>query len=98
MNGADNSMNCPECGRFMKLYCATEIGEDAIQCAFWWHCLNVRDCWLAWEGDPIAAPEYDWLYWYDGIPSEDLEAAPELKEEYNQALRRYLNRPMARKR
>ena len=90
-------MNCPECGRFMKLYFATEMGQDSLQCAYWWHCTNDFDCWFAWQGDPIPAPEYDWLWWCEGIPQEDLEADPELKEEYDEALQRYLNRPMARR-
>jgi hypothetical protein len=90
-------MNCPECGRFMELYFAIGLDRDPCQCAFWWHCNNDGGCWLAWKGDPIPAPEYDWLYWYESIPEEDLAADPELRAEYNEALQRYLNRPAARR-
>lgn len=55
-------MNCPECGRFMRLEFAVEIGKDVGESAFWWCCTNDRDCYEAWRGEPIPAPEYDWTW------------------------------------
>lgn len=85
-------MNCQGCGRFMKLEFAAEVGKDAGDSAFWWVCNNNDDCWEHDYGQPIAAPEYDWLYWGEGIPQEDLEADPELKADYDRMLTIYQNR------
>lgn len=85
-------MNCPTCGRFMKLEFATEAGQDAASSAFWWVCANNDDCWQHDYGKPIAAPAYDWLYWGEGIPQEHLDADPELKADYDRMLSDYQNR------
>jgi len=89
-------MNCPGCGRFMKLVFAREIGRNAMESAFWWVCGN-EYCPQCDQRIPIPANEYDWLYWCDGIPLEELKADPELNEEYQEALKRYWNRPTARR-
>ena len=82
-------MNCPGCGRFMRLKFATEIGCDSLESAYWWQCQN-EFCWH--EAEPIAATEYDWLWWADGIPQAALEADVELRAAYNELLARYQER------
>jgi len=80
----------------MKLAFAREIGRNAMESAFWWLCGN-EYCLQCDRGIPIPANEYDWVYWCEGIPEEDLEADPELRKEYQEALGRYLNRLTARR-
>lgn len=76
----------------MKLEFAAEVGRDAMVSAFWWVCTNNDDCWEHDYGKPIAAPEYDWLYWGEGIPQEHLDADLALKADYDRMLEDYQQR------
>lgn len=73
-------MNCPECGRFMKLVIAFDIGEDAEVSAYWWVCNNEESF---FQVDPVPAPEYQWLWSCETIPAEALLGWPELRQEYD---------------
>jgi len=84
-------VNCPKCGRFLGLYFAEEVGKDLWESVFWWSCTN-PDCYGVRPEYAIAAPAYDWLYWYKYIPKEDLELHPDLKREWEQAKVTYKNR------
>jgi hypothetical protein len=84
-------MNCPNCGRFMGLFYASDIGKDSNDSAFWWSCNNDRDCeGLDWCNMP--APEYDWLWWGEGIPQAALDDCSELAQECAEMYQRYINR------
>lgn len=65
-----------------------KTAEDA---AYWWTCTN-EDCFMSNGGYEIAAPEYDWLYWYKDIPECDLLDYPALKAEWEQARTNYRER------
>ena len=78
-------MNCPECGRFMKLKIAEAAGKDGQvwECAFWWVCWD--EDWLHnYIQDPIPAPEYQWLWNCEGIPARALLEDDELRQEYDE--------------
>jgi hypothetical protein len=75
-------MNCPECGRFMRRVIAFEAGRDVWECAYWWVCED--DAQHARDADPIPAPEYNWLWMAEGIPSKVLLDWPELRREYDE--------------
>lgn len=75
----------------MGLFIFDDVSKDAFESAFWWNCNN-PDCFLSRPEEAIAAPEYDWLYWYKVIPKKDLKKDPGLKAEYDQARLNYLNR------
>lgn len=83
-------MNCPECGRFMKLFIAFEATHieatrrfgrslNVWECAYYWWCDN--EWGHTYIVDPIPAPEYQWLWNCEGIPEEALTDWPELKAE-----------------
>jgi hypothetical protein len=74
----------------LEAYCF--VGKDADDSAYWWICINSDNCLAATNGEVIAAPEYDWIYWYEGIPERDLLEDAGLKAEWEQAKARYLNR------
>ena len=76
-------MNCPECGRFMKLRIAFECGhdDDVWTSAFWWACVNDWGCVASDRNECISAPEYQWLWNCQGIPPEAFDDWPELRAE-----------------
>jgi hypothetical protein len=85
-------MKCPNCGRFMRLEIFDDVSKDAFESAFWWCCSN-NNCFMVRPECAIAAPEYDWLYWYKDIPKEDLDNEEmELRTEWEQAREAYLKR------
>lgn len=67
------------------------VHYSAEDSAYWWFCTN-EDCVESGDGGAIAAPEYDWIYWYAHIPESDLLEYPGLKSEWEQARTNYLNR------
>lgn len=75
----------------MRLYTFDDVRKQADDSAFWWQCTN-EDCPMSSDGHAVAAPNYDWLYWYKDIPESDLLEHPELKAEWEQARTNYLNR------
>ena len=85
-------MNCPGCGRFMTLEFSFELDKDVEQAAFRWVCNNGNFCLMADRQEYIPAPEYDWLYWCQDIPAENLAEDPELCRECEEMKQRYLER------
>ena len=75
-------MNCPECGQFMKLLIAFDLGSspDEEETAYFWWCNDTNKRHM-YKIDPIPAPEYDWLWWAESIPQEALDGWPELATE-----------------
>ncbi len=88
-------MNCPGCGRFMQRVIAFEVGESPDEgSAYYWYCQDEGQ--HTYTIDPIPAPEYDWLYWWVDVPTDEIEQAraewPELGEEIDAMKRRYEER------
>ena len=97
LDSLEVKMNCPGCGRFMELVFAVEIGRDVNQAAFWWACNNGNFCLVADRREYIPAPEYDWQYWCQDIPEEDLVEWPELRQECDEMEARWKQRKKSRK-
>jgi hypothetical protein len=85
----------------MTLVIAFEAGRDVNDSAFWWMCGDrerddSRFCTFSDHGNAIAAPEYDWEYWWSDAPEQELNQAceemPALKQEIEEMKQRYLNR------
>ena len=89
-------MNCPGCGRFMRLENAFELGRDVGISAFWWRCTNHLYCPVSSWSNYIPAPEYDWLWWWADVSEEEATQAfaemPGLEDETNEMRRQYENR------
>ena len=78
----------------MCLECEAEWGRHNFdKAAFWWWCSN-DNCWRASYPAPIPAPEYDFRYYWLGIPKSeiDFENFPGLREEYAAMELAYLTR------
>lgn len=74
----------------LEPYCF--VSKDAEESAYWWICVNTDNCLTANNGDVIAAPEYNWRYWYMHIPESDLLESPDLRAEWEAAKEAYVNR------
>lgn len=75
-------MNCPECGQFMQRLIAFEVGmsPSVTGVAYYWWCGDPSER-HTYDIDPIPAPEYNWIWFAEGIPQEALDEWPELAAE-----------------
>ena len=79
-------MNCPVCGRFMRLIFAIEAKQDVAEAPWWWECSqSAEDC--TFRG-VLPAHEYSWFYNCADIPEEAFVECPELKRECEEMKKR----------
>jgi len=80
---AGGMMNCPECGRFMHLAFAGELGMYATDegVAYFWQCTNIDNCLRASRDILIPEHKYDWWLFCSSIPREVMDDWPELAAE-----------------